>query len=175
MLTRLCVLLALVATRVAAQAPAHIALLTVPPSDVGTCMPAHAPAARDTSAQSLRGHRLVMTARSAGRREMTVYADAAGHVRRYVESASRITDRTGTTTSVDENVIASVSVDGRVRGMVLRTTVALPTPTTLSIDSASLRTMQKQARTSRARAALSAREQAQVLAAAAWLRARCPG
>jgi hypothetical protein len=167
----------LVAARAAAaqsapQAPAYLAALRVPPAAVGTCMPAPAVAGRDTVAGDLRGRRLVMTSRAPGaRREMTVYTDAAGRVRRYSEMVHRMT---GASASMGESVLAAVAPDGGMSGVVVRTTVAMKVPAGSRVDTAALRAMREQAMTTQARDTLGTREQVQVRAAAAWLLRRCP-
>ena len=155
-----------------AQAPAYLEALTVPPPAVGTCVSAPAVVGRETGAGELHGHRLAMTSREpGGRREMTVYTDAAGLVRRY-EDMTHL--QTGATAGVGQNLLAAVTPNGVVSGLLIRSTVAMKMPAVSRLDSASLRVMREGASGRREADSLSAREQEQVRAAAAWLLRRCP-
>ena len=157
----------------AAQAPAYFAALAVPPSTVGTCMPVRTPAAAVRSDSSLRGRRLVMTARTpAGHRELTVYVDARGRVRHLSDMVSR---GTGRGASTGESVVASVTNTGEVQGMLLRTNIVMEPPRRgAPLDSTALRVMRERVKTEQSRSALSERERAQVRVVAAWLVGRCP-
>ena len=156
-----------------AQAPTHFATLSVPPPSVGTCMPARAPAAAAPNAETLQGRRLVMTARAPrARREITVYLDARGQLRRYHETVSR---GTGAASSVGEAIIAGVAGSGPMRGFSLRTNVAMdPLPRGVRPTAAALEAMRERARTERSRVPLSGTELARVREVAAWLVTRCP-
>jgi hypothetical protein len=112
-----------------------------------------------------------MTTRSpGGRREITVYTDSGGQVRRYMETVHRMTGRTG---SEGETVAAAVTDAGEVRGMRMRITVTMKLPPGQRFDTAFLRTMRERATTKGESEPLGAEDRAKVRTLAAWLVKRC--
>ncbi len=156
----------------APQPASYIATLVLPPPSAGTCVPVTTTTGRDRAKAPMRGHSLVMTTvEPDGRREMIAFTDSAGRVRSYVEMVMRMS---GPTSSVGETVIAMVTPDNRVTGTLRRQTMAMTLPASGRIDTTAMRVMGERARITRARTGLSAPQQAQVRALAAWLVQRCP-
>lgn len=149
----------------AAQAPAHLRALTIPPRTVGTCLP------------SLNGRadmrRLVMKTRSpGGSREILFGVDARGRI-------TSIVDRTQVMTAVGQStgdlVLAVFDATGAlVRGQRTRTEITAPAAVVASRDPAALRAWSKDATPQQATVPLDAAGERQVRALAEWVRDRCP-
>ena len=165
------------ARRAAAQdavpLPAYLRALATPPATVGTCLPLPASQRVGANGAPRRGARLAMTSRTpAARREMTVVTTTDGRLASYQETAHASDlahDRSG-----GETVFAAVAADGRLRGLRVTTTIALPAGTSRTRTPAALRDSTARAASSSQSAPLDEATQRRVRELATWLQRRCP-
>jgi hypothetical protein len=146
-----------------AQAPAHLRALTIPPTTVGTCLPAPSAGAR----------RLVMKTRSpGGERDLLLSVDARGRI-------TGLSDRTHVTTNAGQSagdlVLAVFDSTGAiVRGQRTHHELTVPAAVMASRDPAALRAWSRDAKPQQRTTPLAAAELRQARALADWLRDRCP-
>lgn len=167
----LCVIVFTLPARTEAQSTAHFQPLTVPPPDVGTCLPPLQLGA-DSGAKAAFHSRLVMTNRTPGaRRDLSILRDNAGRTVGYTESVSL---STGNLASVADNIVATLRPDGRVTGFWMHISVQMSDSGRPRLDTASLRAMRDQAVRHSSREPLDTAAQRKVRALVTWLGRRCP-
>jgi hypothetical protein len=161
---------ALSSSPIAAQGPARLHALAVPPSSVGTCMSTRPQ--RKAGDKVLAEHKLVMTTRAPnGRREITVFVDTAGRAFRYSETTNVAT---GILSSVGQAVIAEIDSAGHVHGFRIHTSVRAADTISSPLDTATLRKMRQRAVVKSSHEPLDAADQRKVKELVALLRTRCP-
>ncbi len=162
--------LTLAFTSALAQGAPYLEVLTVPPDSVGTCLPLAAKPGTPVAALSGR-HISIKTRDPNGSRDIMVFADDHGRVRRY---SDRQFVSTGPLSGVGDFVVAMTDTAVRLHGFTVHDTIRIHArrPGTPP-DTAELRALRE--RTHPNQQPITTAEQAKIITVATWLLRRCRG
>jgi hypothetical protein len=149
---------------------AHFEVLTIPPADVGTCLPAQVTVS--PTERSRPGNRLVIRHPAPFMsRDISTFVDSAG---RHTGLSDRSSVIVNTMRNQGASIVASVGRNDVVRGFRIETIVTVPDSLVRARDVAAIQKIMDSATGTSSRRELNAAEQDRVRSMIEFMRRRCP-